>query len=1020
MFQGRKKDLQWLSKMSRLNRGLWVSGVSGVGKTALLRQWLSLQNVYEQKHIYTFDGLRDFSVILDVEAVQPDRALLEASKKWPKKVVIVWDQFENLSRQLQDYVLNIMHNESEERLHVIVSSESSASDLALGIPQWNVKPFDSDELVMYIQNVHGQHVGVEQCAKIIEDTAGLPILLNLWPDVVARQARFTEKMTKGLSKERLSILSLLMVLGRELADASLLAKSFQLSPAELKEALNDLMHRQFIEVEWGEKNKVTPQSGLRQLFLKTMSAGDRKHFENMALELLEGLKQAGPLEKLFHLLSSGKKEALNETISSLLKQQTLNQFSFDKLQNYLNQMNEYSIDGHSWRRLKSNVLNLLGRRKEAQVVLEFYVDALLKNRPLSVEAKEYLFDYIQILNRNLEAKKVVQLVDQLKKDFDHEWEIPLALEEAIAYRSSDALKSRQILDRLNQKQEDTMVSVQIRANIFFQMARWFDTQGEGEQADPWYAKAQKCYEEEQNHYLLAVTLLNRAWIAAYHSSWLMFREMKAKLIELERTHSFRYISAGLRILEAMELRLSLDLGRALQKVDEAQRLLGTQAPGVSLFDVQAEKIRILIAMGLRSLARPYLRDLEQLVLLKDLRARRQELDLLNLEMNGELLAAEDLYEKCGLKRRSLKEFPLSLLLSLLHRDLMKISDLDLLDQSILGRVCRLEYQIRNAVVQGEIGDVWPLIQFMEQELKSISDVNEFSLATKLLECDLHKNENNDTSGVQSRLEQIELDLRRWPAEHEQKAPFEIWLQHLKSNIGQSSDPRKDFRWLKLSQGQKDRWQSWIPQRKTKVLTYRIYLHDGMQQNMHDTDVLPEYKKRPGLVVVEHLYECRWKAKSLVAFQGRKNLLRLLALLLENQHSVLGKDQLVGIVWGESYNPIVHDSRVYTSIQRIRELLGTQDVIVAVEGSGYQWNQKYPFMLIKKQELDLVQENRIPSLVLETFLNLSQKGRVWISRGQLVKITQFSEASVKRALSLLVEEKKITRRGSGRAVEYSLK
>ena len=78
----------------------------------------------------------------------------------------------------------------------------------------------------------------------------------------------------------------------------------------------------------------------------------------------------------------------------------------------------------------------------------------------------------------------------------------------------------------------------------------------------------------------------------------------------------------------------------------------------------------------------------------------------------------------------------------------------------------------------------------------------------------------------------------------------------------------------------------------------------------------------------------------VQFERRFVLLEIFYLLSERPGHVFSKEDLVSQVWREEYNPLVHDSKVYTSISRLRKLLEPDfkhPVYILNERDGYSFN-----------------------------------------------------------------------------------
>lgn len=83
-----------------------------------------------------------------------------------------------------------------------------------------------------------------------------------------------------------------------------------------------------------------------------------------------------------------------------------------------------------------------------------------------------------------------------------------------------------------------------------------------------------------------------------------------------------------------------------------------------------------------------------------------------------------------------------------------------------------------------------------------------------------------------------------------------------------------------------------------------------------------------------------KEKGEVHFERRFILLEILYLLASEPGRVFTKDVLVERIWKESYNPMIHDSKVYTSISRLRKLIEPdfkRPRYIMNERDGYSFN-----------------------------------------------------------------------------------
>jgi DNA-binding winged helix-turn-helix (wHTH) protein len=78
----------------------------------------------------------------------------------------------------------------------------------------------------------------------------------------------------------------------------------------------------------------------------------------------------------------------------------------------------------------------------------------------------------------------------------------------------------------------------------------------------------------------------------------------------------------------------------------------------------------------------------------------------------------------------------------------------------------------------------------------------------------------------------------------------------------------------------------------------------------------------------------------VHFERRFVLLEILYLLASQPGKVFTKEELVDRIWRESYNPMIHDSKVYTSISRLRKLIEPdfrKPIYILNERDGYAFS-----------------------------------------------------------------------------------
>ena len=75
-----------------------------------------------------------------------------------------------------------------------------------------------------------------------------------------------------------------------------------------------------------------------------------------------------------------------------------------------------------------------------------------------------------------------------------------------------------------------------------------------------------------------------------------------------------------------------------------------------------------------------------------------------------------------------------------------------------------------------------------------------------------------------------------------------------------------------------------------------------------------------LVIYESEQSVRERSKGQVEFKNQFILLDLLNLFVKNPGKIFSKEDLVELIWGQEYNPSVHDNKVYVTIKRLRKLI----------------------------------------------------------------------------------------------------
>lgn len=88
----------------------------------------------------------------------------------------------------------------------------------------------------------------------------------------------------------------------------------------------------------------------------------------------------------------------------------------------------------------------------------------------------------------------------------------------------------------------------------------------------------------------------------------------------------------------------------------------------------------------------------------------------------------------------------------------------------------------------------------------------------------------------------------------------------------------------------------------------------------------------------------------IDFNNQFILMDLLRLFLLNPGVSFSKEQLVRLIWKQSYNPAVHDNKIYVTIKRLRQLIEP-----SVERPRYIFRSKNGYYLNKDISIFIEEE-----------------------------------------------------------------
>lgn len=124
------------------------------------------------------------------------------------------------------------------------------------------------------------------------------------------------------------------------------------------------------------------------------------------------------------------------------------------------------------------------------------------------------------------------------------------------------------------------------------------------------------------------------------------------------------------------------------------------------------------------------------------------------------------------------------------------------------------------------------------------------------------------------------------------------------------------------------------------------LVDGLLEGLGEEDTMQMYD----LVFNLSNHSIFEKKRGKVDLQNQFILIDLLKLFLSKPGHSYTKEQIVKIIWRQSYNPAVHDNKIYVTIKRLRQILEPN-----MEKPKYIFRSKYGYYFSKDVKI-LVEQN----------------------------------------------------------------
>lgn len=967
----RKDVSNWITSVGSKYRLFHMTGLLGTGKTSLVKHYLS--KVSKKAKWYTCVRVLNISTILGSKSTSLESALEEAVVHWKSYDVVVWDDLHLLKPEIRYLIIQFIKGLDSTTQHILISEENLSLELGFETPFQTLSGFTEDEVAEFLEKNQSKL----DAQTIFKKTGGLPLLIQM--SLQAGQTQLNPQIwIQNLSlaaQEGLRLLALLpeglehSICEKIVADSEaweeLKRKNMVSSIDELSilhPALQPVLEKwaqSLAAQKLAEKllNEKLQLSDLTQ-FRLALTAENPQYFENYIMKITNSDLESLPSTALSHYQTLIIKTSNNIDKGELLYR-----------------LKRLELASHIYLGDRKHALKMI----QQNLTSEYFED-------LSEEKTWFGYEAIYWLMRSgqteVAALPVSQLINRAKSPVRE----LLTIEQSLPFVNSEPTKAIEILNRsVNSLKniQDPKIQKNAMAQAHYQLATSYYSMSDFKNSKAHYAESQKKYQEIKKPYFSAFCNLNLAWISYYARQWNEFIQELQELKSITKQFGYQYLAIGVQLLEALA---AFEEGRESESIrlislaeSQARRMQIKRAWEDSAFS----KAKILITLG----------QFERAIqIISEIKASNPSgsnaIAHLNILEKINYVGLDELLDTFPFPEKLDDPFWKSLFL-------------------------RKGYKLKNWT------PVTPREHLLDAELslskaQTLQDENLFTQSLMKIEHWLNHfpepnrerialfcakaHQENQAEGKQYWIEMAELEWERWNAPHQSKSSLRQWIDLLKKQKNLAPHPQ---------------WKNWIFQKHTVDNDYQILT---LQNRFSSTEKPPPAKL--GASVDETAGEVFFKGKKILGFSKKPTLRQILIRLLESHPSSLSKAGLAAAVWGETYSPLVHDSRIYTSVQRIKDLFKA-DIIENWE-LGYRWNPKIDFQLVRTPFAKIKSEDRIQNLILEALRKRSKTGDGWMKKSELIEAIETTDSTLKRALAALIEQALIVREGQGPAVKYKWK
>ncbi len=969
-FFGRSTELKWMKRTIKLDSQMCVYGPSGVGKSLLIFHFL-------RQNGYKFIS-KDYSELNGI-----DEKIMESYS------VIHW----NCDAHFPDgqSVLNKFPN----HFHIF---ECQRNVSRLGMPTLYIEPLSKKEALIYLTEVDGDLSNEEKHLLYQKSGGNFKYIKKL---ILEELNSIEVDETKAVSPSAKRIFKYCALLNRPVTRDEL----EQLN-STWESDLHEVKERFLLRVVEEDSYQVT--SFMRQVYLfnKTPEEVTKAYQWLMGLKLI--WNTGNPLEELTVSLFSKDIESFEEVLRS---------FHFDEINALDNELlialktsalDLRSVIGQSLQleRFLMHIMYTLGEKTEAVLIGRERAEELSRKGSLNLDEQSHVYEYIRCLNRLQKHDEAYFICKQVAGASKGIYATLFLIEMGISRGSKEYEKALSAFQRAVDSTSGQSGNEWLKAKAFasFEMARIYDWRREFPKAIEFYESAKELFYSIKSPRYVLVISLNISWIYLKIMNWKQFEVSQKQLFSIAGEQCNNYVLAGAHLIQSIYHRYFLEPGKSVHHAQLCRRNLNDKAPLEAQFDLLDIEFSTYFLIGSRDLAKKSLEQMKNLVGEESPLRLQQRLKSFELRFSSVELNVED-FEQKWRESWGDEEVAHNQLFEFLQLGIYRVSETaeEDLKKYPLGQLRLIEFDLVKSMQETEDEFTWSLLADFESILHGTSEAMAEKVALNILQFHLQGESNRDF------LDNAKLELIRWGCDEQVKRPLKAWIEGAERNC----DPRDLSIWKKSAIGDRHRWSGWFNKFfKAKTEEFSMTTNEG--SHFSSAPLIIDQ----GVTLRTDFNELYLDGNLHNAFLKRHHLRKIIGELMKAYPNALEKEALASLVWGEEYDPIIHDARIYTSVQRIRKHLGDSDYVQSLE-SGYRWDPRKPFCLVKSESQNTALLKRTQKLILQELENRKRRGEIWVSRSQIQQVTQCSDATLKRELSYLLGQNRIQRQGRGRAIVYSV-